>query len=143
MLLSRQNAQRIVQELNDVIGHKINMMDDAGIIVASSDPERIGEYHEGAGLILKQGLGELIVHRDGEYEGCREGVNYPLAVWGADHRCDRNHRSLSGGGKVRTDHTAHHGNSVAGDAGKRAEAAGKKSRSCWMKRSETGMLKNG
>lgn len=80
MLLSRQNAQRIVQELNDVIGHKINMMNDAGIIVASSDPERIGEYHEGAGRILKQGLGELIVHRDGEYDGCREGVNYPLAV---------------------------------------------------------------
>ena len=70
-----------MQELNDVIGHKINMMDDAGIIAASSDPERIGEHHEGAGLILKQGLGELIVHRMVSMR-VQEGVNYPLAVWG-------------------------------------------------------------
>ncbi|MCH1983047.1 helix-turn-helix domain-containing protein [Ruminococcus sp. OA3] len=82
MLLSRQNAQRIVQELNDVISHKINMMDDAGIIVASSDPERVGEYHEGAGRILKLGKKELIVHRDGEYDGCKEGVNYPIVIQG-------------------------------------------------------------
>ena len=78
MLLSKRNAQRIVQELNGVIDYKINMMDDAGIIIASSDPKRVGEYHEGAGRILKSGLKELIVRSDGEYDGSKEGVNYPI-----------------------------------------------------------------
>jgi carbohydrate diacid regulator len=79
-LLSQQNARRIVRELSDVIGQKINIMDEKGIIIASSDSQRVGCYHEGAGRILNLHLKELIVCSDQEYEGCKEGVNYPITV---------------------------------------------------------------
>ena len=36
-MLSKVNAQKIVQELSGVIGHKINIMDEKGQIIASSD----------------------------------------------------------------------------------------------------------
>lgn len=79
-MLSESNARKIVQELSGVIGHKINIMNEQGLIIASSDSERLGTYHEGAGRLLRTGLKELIVHSDSEYEGCREGVNYPIVI---------------------------------------------------------------
>ncbi len=79
-MLSKVNAQKIVQELSGVIGHKINIMDEKGQIIASSDSGRLGTYHEGARRLLRMHLQELIIHSDQEYEGCREGVNYPIVI---------------------------------------------------------------
>jgi len=43
----RQNvAQQIVEAVKDVAGHDINFIDAKGIIFASTDIKRIGDYHE-------------------------------------------------------------------------------------------------
>ena len=48
MLLSQENARRIVEENGRAIGRDINIMDGNGVIVASTDPARINSVHEAA-----------------------------------------------------------------------------------------------
>ncbi|WP_158606317.1 MULTISPECIES: sugar diacid recognition domain-containing protein [unclassified Pyramidobacter] len=83
MNISRDSAMRIVTEMSSIIGHDVNMMDEQGIIIASTDPERLGTFHSGARELLRQGLGELIVSGDGEYPGARRGINLPVCFEGA------------------------------------------------------------
>lgn len=53
MRLSRTNAEKIVKELNTVIDQSVNMMNEEGIIIASTDQERVGQIHEGARKIIE------------------------------------------------------------------------------------------
>ena len=61
MRLSRKNAENIVKELNTVIDQSVNMMNEHGIIIASTDQERVGQIHEGARKIIEQNLEELVI----------------------------------------------------------------------------------
>lgn len=78
MNLSRQYAQNIVREINSIIGENINIMDSKGIIIASSDKDRIDTFHGGAKKIVDENLKQLLVHYDGEYEGAFTGTNIPI-----------------------------------------------------------------
>lgn len=78
MYISKRNASDIVQEISQIIDKKINMMNADGIIIASSDPDRIGSLHAAAKALVKQNLQEVIVNSDSEYEGAFPGLN--LAV---------------------------------------------------------------
>ena len=46
--LSVQSAQRIVDEISGIVGQHINMMDERGNIIASTDGTRVGHFHAGA-----------------------------------------------------------------------------------------------
>ena len=48
MELSKHSAERIVREINEVLPQKINLMNKKGIIIASTDAARIGEFHGAA-----------------------------------------------------------------------------------------------
>ncbi|MCI9455804.1 MAG: hypothetical protein HFE44_02360 [Oscillospiraceae bacterium] len=78
MPLSKTVAEQIISDLDAVIPSRINLIDTNGVIIASSDPKRIGCMHAGAKYLMDQQLEELIVHFDGEYSGALQGVNYPL-----------------------------------------------------------------
>lgn len=80
MHLSRHNAEIIVKEINTIIDKSVNMMNERGVIIASTDKERIGQIHQGARLIIEQRLDELIVGAEDDYEGSLEGVNYPITI---------------------------------------------------------------
>lgn len=82
MKLSQNTVHKLIDELSSVIEYNLNIMDEKGTIIASTDPERIGQFHEAALLIIDQDLPSLLVHHDGEYHGCREGTNVPLLVDG-------------------------------------------------------------
>ena len=47
MKISSESAQSIVMEIGNIVGQNINMMDEKGYIIASTDPERVGAFHEG------------------------------------------------------------------------------------------------
>lgn len=81
-MLSVQIASNIVKEVNSVIPLKINIMNEKGIIIASSDPLRIGSFHEGALRIIENQIDEIAVHYDGEFNGALQGINYPLKLQG-------------------------------------------------------------
>ena len=42
MRISKSSAQQIVEEIGKLVRQNINLMDETGCIVASNDPERIG-----------------------------------------------------------------------------------------------------
>lgn len=78
MILSESIATTIVTEINKIIPMKINIMNEKGVIIASSDEERIGSFHEGAYQMVNAEYCELRVNYDGEYSGARKGLNYPI-----------------------------------------------------------------
>lgn len=81
MFVSKETAQAIVEEMKAATGHDINLMDDQGVILASTDPKRVGEEHGGAKRLLSQGLQRLVVYDD-EEPGTRKGVNLPVYMEG-------------------------------------------------------------
>ncbi len=80
MKLSTETVRALINELHSVIEYNLNIMDEEGIIISSTDPSRIGQFHEAALLIINENLPSLLVHYDNEYSGCKEGTNVPLIV---------------------------------------------------------------
>lgn len=80
MKISTNTVRNLIRELSQVINYDLNIMDENGIIVSSTDADRIGQFHEGALLVIRDNLEELQVNYDGEFEGCRQGTNVPLVV---------------------------------------------------------------
>ena len=82
MELRVQQARAIVHEINTVLPQKINLMNKDGIIIASTDPERIHTFHGGAARVIRENLDELRIYRENEYPGTRPGTNFMLQVEG-------------------------------------------------------------
>ena len=80
MFISAENAQRIVDEIKGTIPNDLNIMDDSGMIIASTDAARIGTLHKGAQKLLLSGLDILIVSDDNPLEGTRRGINLPIRM---------------------------------------------------------------
>ena len=92
MELQEQQARAIVQEINTVLPQKINLMNKEGIIIASTDPERVQTFHGAAARIIKDNLDELRIYRDDEYPGARPGFH--AAGRGRADRRARHHGAL-------------------------------------------------
>ncbi|MBQ1362525.1 MAG: helix-turn-helix domain-containing protein [Oscillospiraceae bacterium] len=71
-------AEEIVQAVKDVCGHDINFIDPSGRIFASTNPERVGQYHEAGRQAAKTGE-TMEVRRAEDYFGAQPGVNIPLS----------------------------------------------------------------
>lgn len=82
MYISKDAAQEIVEEIGDEIQEHINMMDADGIIIASTNPARLGQVHQGARRIITEGLAELYISEEMETETTKMGINLPLTVRG-------------------------------------------------------------
>ena len=80
MYLNASLAKEIISEISDVIDENINIIDEKGVILASTDPERINTIHEGARLIIQSNLKQLIVENDDDYPGCKKGTNLPIRL---------------------------------------------------------------
>ena len=48
MIITTELAQPIVKKMMSVVDYNINIMNHDGIIVASGDPDRINQPHQGA-----------------------------------------------------------------------------------------------
>ena len=79
--ISKRVAQQIVETVRDVCNHNINFIDTKGIIFASTDGARVGNYHEiGKQVVL---AGQTIeVEHDEEFLGTHKGVNIPFTYKG-------------------------------------------------------------
>ncbi|MCF5929952.1 carbohydrate diacid regulon transcriptional regulator CdaR, partial [Xanthomonas perforans] len=54
LTLDRTLAQSIVDRAMTIIDGNVNVMDHSGVIIASGEPARIGQLHEGALLVLSR-----------------------------------------------------------------------------------------
>lgn len=80
--ISRTTAQRIVTDLSEIIQENINLMDENSVIIASTDPKRIGTFHAGSREVISKHLKELVITDEGEYSGSLPGLNIPIEVDG-------------------------------------------------------------
>ena len=75
--LSKRMAQKIVDTVKDVCGHDINFINTDGIIFASTNEKRIGEFHEIGKKVID--TKEIIeVETDNSFYGTQKGVNIPF-----------------------------------------------------------------
>lgn len=80
MQISQTTATQIIAEINKIIPYKINIMDPTGLIIASSDIGRMNQIHTGARQLIEQNLTELRVFENEEYDGGKQGTNFPIVV---------------------------------------------------------------
>ena len=74
-------AQQIVEAVKDVCSHDINFINSKGIIFASTNSKRIGDFHEIGLRVIK--TGETIeVETDDGFFGTQKGVNIPFIYKG-------------------------------------------------------------
>jgi len=78
MKISVDIARTIVREISNTIHQNVNLMDESGYIIASTNPARTGTRHVGAQKIISEQLEYLTINTDGEYEGAKSGINMPL-----------------------------------------------------------------
>lgn len=71
-------AHELIAEISKVTDMEVNLMDCTGIIIASTDTNRVGQFHEGARLIIMKRISELPVHYDNEFSGCGKGIGLPI-----------------------------------------------------------------
>lgn len=78
-ILTEDVAQRIVDRTMAVIGRNVNVMDARGLILATGDPARHHEQHEGA-LLAAQGDRAIVIDSAQArlLRGVQPGVNVPL-----------------------------------------------------------------
>lgn len=72
-------AQEIVDAVKEVVDKNINFIDINGIVIASTDKDRINTFHE-AGYKSIVDEKSITVNYDREYEGAKNGINYPILI---------------------------------------------------------------
>lgn len=78
-MIHPEMAQRLVDRLCSRLPYNINVMNDAGEIIASRDPERRGTYHEAAYRICRDSLSEITVDGNSPLPmGVLPGINLPV-----------------------------------------------------------------
>ncbi|EDL65615.1 CdaR family transcriptional regulator [Bacillus sp. SG-1] len=79
MRITKELAFPIIQKLTNTMNYNMNIMDDQGMIIASSDPKRVDSIHEGA-IEVQRSKKPLIIEtkESSRFVGAKEGVNLPI-----------------------------------------------------------------
>jgi len=83
-MLLEELAEELVEVTSSLVGGRtINIMNTDGVIIASSEHERVGSYHQGARDAARTGK-VVNIQKDqlDRYPGAKEGCNMPLRVNG-------------------------------------------------------------
>ncbi|PMC37864.1 hypothetical protein CJ195_09655 [Bacillus sp. UMB0899] len=82
-MLTKEMAQTIVNETSQKLNRNINIMNEKGIIIASTDPSRIDDIHGGAEEVLRTRK-PLTIFADKEkgWRGAHQGINLPIEFHG-------------------------------------------------------------
>ncbi len=80
-MISKELARRFIGSVKKYTDYNVNIMDENGIIIASRDPERLGQYHVIAHQIIMDGP-DLIEVGEDNYHNVRPGLNMVIEVDG-------------------------------------------------------------
>ena len=80
-MINQDTAQQIVSAVKDVCGYDINYISTSGVIIASTNEKRIGDFHE-AGYMAARSQETLEVADEQMYDGTWKGVNIPFTYHG-------------------------------------------------------------
>lgn len=83
MQLNDTLARQIVSRAMKILSFSVNVMDERGLIIASGNPERLHQRHEGAVLALTENrVVEISEATAQQLKGVRPGINLPIAYQG-------------------------------------------------------------
>jgi len=72
-------AYKIIEVIKELIDEQIIICNRKGIIIASTDNNRLGKYHQGAALVVRDQHPLVITEKLAkELEGVKTGINLPL-----------------------------------------------------------------
>lgn len=77
MKISSTLAQNIVSSIKSIINQELNFIDINGIIIASTDSNRIGQIHGGAIEVISTRK-TISIKSDDEFTGAKKGINMPI-----------------------------------------------------------------
>ncbi|MDF2610639.1 MAG: Sugar diacid utilization regulator [Lachnospiraceae bacterium] len=75
--INKKLAQQIVNTVKDVCGQDVNFIDASGIIFASTNETRIGDFHE-IGFQVAKTRETIEVAENNSFQGTQMGVNLPI-----------------------------------------------------------------
>ncbi len=78
-MLTKEVANQMVEQTMIRLSRNINVMDPTGLIVASGEPIRLQQLHEGAAYVGRTGK-TLVISEEvaGDWPGSKAGINLPL-----------------------------------------------------------------
>lgn len=77
MEISTSLATNILIKMKEIIKQDLNYINTKGIIIASTNPERVGNFHEASLVCMRKGK-EIIIENDSQYTGSKKGINMPI-----------------------------------------------------------------
>lgn len=77
MIITFDLANTIVENIEEIIKQNINFMNVNGEIIASSNKNRLGAFHEAAYKCAQTGK-TIVIENNNEYEGAKKGINIPV-----------------------------------------------------------------
>lgn len=77
MEISSTLASQIVHAVHEVVKKDINLINPDGIIIGSTDPQRIGVFHAAGAHAVRNAV-PVFVDEEHPFEGARNGINYPI-----------------------------------------------------------------
>ncbi|MFW6149593.1 MAG: CdaR family transcriptional regulator, partial [Atribacterota bacterium] len=79
MKITHQLAQQIVDRTSRIIGKNINIMNEKGYIIGTTDKSRLNQYHEGASIVIKNKK-KLFIYPENKNHlvGVKPGINLPI-----------------------------------------------------------------
>lgn len=75
--ISQVTAQSIVETVKELCGYDTNFIDVNGYILASTNPKRIGDFHEIGKKVAEKGKGIEVFSND-SFWGTQSGINAPV-----------------------------------------------------------------
>jgi carbohydrate diacid regulator len=82
MNITSELAEKIITEIQTIVGHKINIMNREGIILASSNPSRVGTYHSAAKYMIDNQLSILEIQDTLQFNDVKPGINLTILYEG-------------------------------------------------------------
>lgn len=82
MIITGENSAHIAERIGEILQKNINIMNADGLIVASTDPARIGTLHQAAKDLIERDAPELDVYSGDNITGSKEGINVPICING-------------------------------------------------------------
>ena len=80
-MLDRELAERFIDRVTRYTNYNVNIMDERGIIIASRDKSRIGQYHEVAWRVVT-GTEEIVDTTGMSFPNVLPGINMVISVGG-------------------------------------------------------------
>ena len=79
-MISKLLAEKFIEQVTAYTSYNVNIMDENGFIIASRNPERIGQYHEIAYRIVHAKEDLVDTTLIGDYPNVLPGINMVIGM---------------------------------------------------------------